>query len=453
MFPQLHNLRIVINDSRDNSQARKQATAMVARQAAGLHSLTLVNVIHYSRVWKVLHAVAIHPSRLRVLTLRNVTFFLDHWNPDHRELFSRLEALRLDNSLLWFRQDFAEGVPDAHFFAPIEEEGSVEDSLVKRGQYWKPLPDIKIQHLSMNNPYVTKEQYLFLLDCRELRSLQWVKEQAGERGNIKPALAKWLREGQWPFLERLEIVMTQFSDQELAEILEAMPRPLKTLRMDKTAFAEASTRALLESGEGHHRKSLESLSLVGCADLQGSMVQQFLCEMPRLRKLHARVLTDQDMAKDPRPWVCQNMRYLQVGFVYQLLSENSAEQPVEVASEGQLPRSALFDRLAGLSNLHTLGFMNSQPVEERTGAQRKHTTRPDFHKLLIQNGLDVLKSLTGLQFLLFGETDQDLTSEEAQWMVDHWPRLRVVAVSRASNNKETKIQLRAFFQSHGINST
>jgi len=78
--------------------------------------------------------------------------------------------------------------------------------------YWKNLKGVKIQSLSMTGCDSIKEQYHLLLDCRELRSLQWVPGY--DSGDRKPALAKELREGRWPFLERLDLMMHQFSDEE-----------------------------------------------------------------------------------------------------------------------------------------------------------------------------------------------------------------------------------------------
>jgi len=42
--------------------------------------------------------------------------------------------------------------------------------------------------------------------------------------------------------------------------------------------------------------------------------------------------------------------------------------------------------------------MDSEPAAEDIWAQEKLTVRQEYHRLLIKNGLDVLKSLTGMRF-------------------------------------------------------
>lgn len=83
--------------------------------------------------------------------------------------------------------------------------------------------------------------------------------------------------------------------------------------MSQTRFGPLSAVALLETEivgtdgriRKRHAEKLERLSLFDCEQLLGSIVQRFLCEMPNLNEIQAKVMTDRDVENDDRPWVCQ----------------------------------------------------------------------------------------------------------------------------------------------------
>ncbi|KAG0046628.1 hypothetical protein BGZ83_008216 [Gryganskiella cystojenkinii] len=466
-MPCLQHLSVVFSEYdsfRDKAKGRQLVTDLVRRQGHTLSSLTLVNLYPkpgpwytdiakvFTSVWDILEGSCCsriqgqsNEQSLKTLTLRNIGIQLDHLDPKFYQLLISLETLNLD--CITFVSSSTQRPFNAY---ELVNQHSPD---WKQSPHRHSLQGARIQRLSIGSMKLLTLEYKFLLDCQQIRSLKWVDTYL----SLRPPFAQHLRQGLWPFLESLEISMNGLRDKDMAEIIETVG-PLRVLNMDNTAFGNLSAKALLESGNGKHCGKLETLSLDRCGHLRGWAVQRFLCELPKLRKIRARGLSDEDVEKDPRPWVCKVLREFQMGLLLRRnrQSSSSSSSSSLVQEESEKSSSTVFwDRLSDLTKLTTLGLINANSVQQEAYPDwMDHEDIQSFtlQKCSLKHGLDRLK-LKSLQNLRFdAETFQEMTIKDAQWMVEHWERLRVVDVGRANVDKEVRAQLQAFFKEHGIQS-
>ncbi|GJJ71423.1 hypothetical protein EMPS_03773 [Entomortierella parvispora] len=243
------------------------------------------------------------------------------------------------------------------------------------------------------------------------------------------AIAQHLRDGDgmWENLEELELSLSSLEDRDMASIMGALRSPLKKLFVTLTLFGDMSARELLNAtgprGDRIHCDRLEALSLCGCMNVSGAMVQRFLCECPNLKDIRARVLPDLDVQKDPRPWVCKDLRIFQVGLTEAVTEQRSSEP------------SLFIDRLSVLDRLEILGLVDTGlVVPSVNGVFMEHAAETQelmFLKVDLRKGLDRLWRLKRLRIFMMDFSDTDVFSAlEAQWMARHWTRLERVMLSK-----------------------
>jgi len=98
---------------------------------------------------------------------------------------------------------------------------------------------------------------------------------------------------------------------------------------------------------------------------------------------------------------------------------------VGIGMESQDKQRLMFARLAGLEHLQVLKLGSAQSLSQK-GLDLLEAD------LRLEHGLDLLDPLKELQE--FGvEVHQTLSSEDVDWMIQHWPSLRIV---RGQLNRE-----------------
>ncbi|KAG0041350.1 hypothetical protein BGZ83_001959 [Gryganskiella cystojenkinii] len=278
----------------------------------------------------------------------------------------------------------------------------------------------RIQTLVLSNDTKTscEIEFALLRECQQLQSLTWKRLTSYRASDLlepyTPPIVRGIRDqGFWPFLKEIDLLIHQhqvdvFRDLDYAEMIAHLKSPLKKLHLDASTFGTMSVEALLfsdkkhqdkdsisstnsgssshggASGGGgeddrghysdpnrqyHHRSSLESISLRNCNSVDGSMVHQIMCSLPRLRLLHAPYVTEDDILADPRPWMCDQLEDLKVCLYRKLpvksrvedqflsfLSVSSSLSSTSPLSFSSTRPSSFVDRLASMTRLISMSI-------------------------------------------------------------------------------------------------
>ncbi|KAK3823083.1 MAG: hypothetical protein J3Q66DRAFT_330806 [Benniella sp.] len=195
---------------------------------------------------------------------------------------------------------------------------------------------------------------------------------------------------------------------------------LKTYNMSSAQpMGLRSVEALL-----HHRHSvtLEKLSFRNCTAIQSRHIQLILTSCPNLRSFdglncqdtHHPRINIQDMPIHTGPaWVCKGLVELHIGFTgFTTLPENEAIQPYV---------DAIYRQLAVLTELESL-YVGGEVSLIGVFPSYSRVWAFDF---TLDSGLGQLATLQRLRTLNIRKLKHHrIGSEEAQWMVHHWPKLK-----------------------------
>ena len=432
------------------------------------HDLMAEEALFIARSWKLLHGC----HRLRSLTVENSPFWFDLVNEEVCRIVSQLDSLSLGNV----------GRNKFEMTADEQDDASVPSLSVPQGPQWTLCPNdlsphlagrgnqgrtVKIQHLSLEYCSNLLEEYHLIKECQvELRSLKWV---SAVHADTIPPMARQLEEGMWPFLDSLQLRISGLQDKDIASILRAIG-PLRVLNLSATEFGASSTQALLETEvfgldgktQKKHVGRLEKLLVGGCNNLTGAMVQRFLCELPHLKEIQAKVLTDQDLENDTRPWVCQDLRVFHLGIALAVRPQENVDGGENGVSkdEGKTSHPRVFpfmERLSALTRLESLHITATRSGQDKTegefflSSSQDRDQRFELQKLHISEGLEQLKTLRRLVQVRMEYTGQKMTMAEATWMVEHWPRLESVVLRQLTAiGRGDHDNIRAFFGQHQI---
>ncbi|GJJ71491.1 hypothetical protein EMPS_03841 [Entomortierella parvispora] len=420
-LPHLQELVLTFSEHLTNREDFEGVCDFISQNGYRLSSLEVSPTTHIGRldslsVWSLLEGCKVPESRLSRLLLARVRLDLDEMDEASRQILMRLDTLRLK----------------AVYFSPYPFS-STGPSWMRPPQVYRRLTGCKVKTLEVNNCSSVLNVYQLMQDCQELRSLTWHSNGYPQSSELPSLMIRDLQAGLWPFLESLDLNNDYFTDVELAHLFEVVG-PLKDLTLDFSAFGDLSSVALLEAGSGKHSKRMETLSLSRCSALDGVMVQRFLCEMPHLKVLRANFLTQQNIEQDPRPWVCSQLEELRIAFLLEGVSIRSVIPLTNI----------ILDRLSGLSQLRILEFLKTSNKESMSEDCRYMALRLDY-------GLDRLKILSGMEELCLEQnTEQDFRVKEAQWIMDHWPRLKMIHLSSGSLHYNTKLDVMQFFRDRGV---
>ncbi|GJJ71456.1 hypothetical protein EMPS_03806 [Entomortierella parvispora] len=425
-------------------------------QTRSRHDLMTQEALYIAKSWELLHGC----HGLRSLKVESSPFWFDLVDQQVLKIVSELETLSLGN-VGREKIQLTEGEQDDSS-TPSSSQGprwtlcSTDPCIRQRA--------VRIRQLSLEYCNSLSEEYHLIKECHaELRSLKWLSTI---HANVIPPMAKHLEEGMWPFLDSLELRIPGLQDKDLAAVLRAIG-PLRKLNLSGTEFGPLSTTGLLETEnlgqdgkvQKKHAARLEKLLLGGCNNLTGAMVQRFLCELPHLKEIHAKVLTDRDLENDTRPWVCQDLRVFHVGIA--LAVRNIEEDQSEISKDdSKIPHpriSPFMERLSALTRLESFHITSTRSGQDKTegefylSSSEEQAQRFELQKLHSAGGLEQLKTLRHLVQVRMEYTGQKMTMSEAKWMVENWPRLESVVVRQLMTMGTSDHDVvRVFFGQHQI---
>ncbi|KAF9356553.1 hypothetical protein BGX26_005122 [Mortierella sp. AD094] len=279
-------------------------------------------------------------------------------------------------------------------------------------------------------------QAMMIRSCINLESLQWKGYDLADEDWIYTDAYKksdddscyfcnTLSMDPWPLsrLESLNLSWVRMKDGDLARLLNQIHQ-LKELNLEGTLFGVESFNAVI-AGKGNaidgaggsnapQRRqqlcdSIESLSLLCCSNVDGRMIQELLSSCHKLKAFTAGEIEIIDIANGEE-WVCNDIKNLAI---YISADIHKKTGPAEI----QRIQRITYHRLAKLVKLEKLRFSH---YHKRNGYFRNSGRTID---LKLEYGLDLLKDLKELRELHFsGESEQDLSSGDVQWMIDNWPK-------------------------------
>jgi hypothetical protein len=156
----------------------------------------------------------------------------------------------------------------------------------------------RLQHLKLwlksQNPI--ERQLDWITRCPNLASLDWWYSSEGRptsqfMGHFVP--------GNWPHLSELVLDEIEFTDTQLAQVIEAM-QDLKSLTVRQCEVGSCFLDALR-----HHSQTLTTLSTTFCEVSMTSLVPEIMASFPYLESLYAEAVMSQGFIDGP-PWVCEN---------------------------------------------------------------------------------------------------------------------------------------------------
>ncbi|GJJ71418.1 hypothetical protein EMPS_03768 [Entomortierella parvispora] len=457
-FPRLLSLHANIDKSWDDDMI-DAAERLFRRHGHALQTISIFSdesgpnwMISSRSLWDIAATGCKGYSQLRSLSLDRVCFFVQDLDNESKELLKQLDSFSLNHTVLY----------RANSSDPVLPQWGLQGSKIRQ------LALTNCEHSHPSDHLQT--EYQLLADCQEIQSLKWERYLRHSR----VSMATDLQRGFWPFLEKLDFQGLEIGDEALAEILWTLPRPLRDLNANHTGFGPLSYRALLnlfESGEGtsiargqNHASTLERLVLQACRGVSGPQIQSFLCSMPKLKAFSAVLLIEADVLADPRPWVCKQIRNLELNFALLALDAEIGEgYPLESVSRDIISRqksTCFWKRLKDLSSLEEFSSGNSQNIALDMNDLIVHDNGLRYPFLLFQQGEDhvtsdrncewglgTLKTWRKMRRLLLWDSAQVIRLSDAQWMVQNWPHLEEVV---AYKWRGTQDGVKELFEAHGV---
>ncbi|KAG0047386.1 hypothetical protein BGZ83_007552 [Gryganskiella cystojenkinii] len=337
---------------------------------------------------------------------KSLDMFLDKnglWQELYEKVWSRLKILTLEG--YWFCSEDEVAFP---YHPPSESELTQLSARVGGST--------KIQELSIRSGEDDYGEKIMLAhlwvirQCPDLLRLEWYSKLDDPAEAPMRYLADEYRSGGqgWPKLESLELEGMPFCPEDLQVLAESMPR-LVELDLNETLFSLDSWRAL--QNVPMMLTQLRVLKVQGSDELPGSAIQEILCSLPKLEILHARKIATEDILNDNRPWVCENLRFLYLGF--------ELNSPLPQPPSPSSPSAMIMSRLSKLVKLEAL-TLNIFEFKKTGAAQLGFTLSED---------LDQLRTLGRLQIVCgppYGKGFARIpwSSDEVTWVENHWPALR-----------------------------
>ncbi|KAF9543737.1 hypothetical protein EC957_000516 [Mortierella hygrophila] len=293
------------------------------------------------------------------------------------------------------------------------------------------------------NGYNVIDQLTFLSHLVEARSITWISPVAG-RLPIQtlpvPTLAdlkQFITPTTWPKLRALDLTgipmrqLVRFSDECIAHILDCVPdSQLEEFKLRGSTFGPLSAKALRKQFPCLQDLRLEPDGI----DAQSEFLQGVMESCPKLQVLRAGMISVHHMRRG-KEWVCLGLKELAVHV------DMESDRGGEVINKTDLndpaywnkyssSRRYVFARLGKLTELIELN--TSMPYYSygrgMSYVDLSHLYRHPYWTLdyRLPHGLDELAGLKKLERLDFSNTPQDLLQTDLEWMVENWPRLKML---------------------------
>ncbi|KAK3810869.1 MAG: hypothetical protein J3Q66DRAFT_350406 [Benniella sp.] len=251
------------------------------------------------------------------------------------------------------------------------------------------------------------------------------------------------------------------TDDMIALILSSSRKGWKVVRLQNMGgFKSASMEALLK-----HSSTLERLVIEGC---DGPTSHDLIQVLTRCSRLQSFVDTDEESYSDchfPRihatlfidrgpingslkPWACEDsLKELKIritGIPRPDLKEKCIFEE-KYPGQGRDIQSQVYDRLARLVNLETL-WLGDQRWEDGNHDHDDMEDQFDSLEMSLESGLHRLSGLEKLEELSLVGMAFNVGIKEVQWMIEQWPRLRVVYEDVRVNS--FMLDVRAWLENH-----
>ncbi|KAF9098524.1 hypothetical protein BGX29_007584 [Mortierella sp. GBA35] len=245
-----------------------------------------------------------------------------------------------------------------------------------------------------------------------------------------------------------------FSDEDLADILTTSATGWRSLGLPQKAhepheFGPLSIAALFK-----HSGTLENLRLEGSSLLPSSVVQQFLCSAPKLKRFDA-ILMDRSSETDfeldasdivtGQPWVCTELESLKVrivGIPRPDLTERSNGRPLEgplyqdcsMEASREVQRR-VYEQLGRLTKLKQLVLGHDDVRFIYRYCYREKQNEGSFYQkdgpiqtghqyecleMTLESGMDAMRGLKELRMLELGAMEVGVIDQE--WTRRNWPK-------------------------------
>ncbi|KAG0226642.1 hypothetical protein BGX31_007224 [Mortierella sp. GBA43] len=259
------------------------------------------------------------------------------------------------------------------------------------------------------------DQISLILQCPGLEAVQWEYNNATTLDNHPTIITEPIPFEYWPQLENLT-VDCHLHDADLKSLLEGAVHGqggLVQLALANCHLEGQSSRVL-----SCHFSTLVELDLWRCCIVSSRMIRDILCSCPRLESLKAKSVCVKDIAEGG-PWVCQQLRDLEICFV--------------VGKPDQDLQQDVFERLSTLVRLESLTMLP-----------------PDLYpnvgvlEFQLENGLGQLEGLRHMRSLVFGGVAPkcyipQLGMSEIAWMKLHWSQLKYL---KGILNKDLQVAIK-----------
>ncbi|KAF9207319.1 hypothetical protein BGZ49_000734 [Haplosporangium sp. Z 27] len=222
-------------------------------------------------------------------------------------------------------------------------------------------------------------------------------------------------------------------DGDIATTLTAMTEARK-FHVSSSNFLGNSYRALM----ANHAMTIQHLDFWNCTTITSTMVQGILTGCPSLESLQAKAILGTDLVrivdddpKDPtaperlilgKDWVCLKLKRLVVHFDLSSarahIDQSTPEGKTRFKRQQELEQYHAFRQVSRLTELEALDFRGDATISQGKKCLNL--------KLRSRGGeLEQLASLKKLSHIEFYSTEQDMTEEEIDWMLEHWPKLTI----------------------------
>ncbi|KAG0052675.1 hypothetical protein BGZ83_002284 [Gryganskiella cystojenkinii] len=201
-----------------------------------------------------------------------------------------------------------------------------------------------------------------------------------------------------PKLVSLSINNSVIREPDLIEFLETRSETgLKVLSLPRSCFGPRSWKVLKRIERFAPTRTIKVLELIRALPVTMEMVQDMLCSLPGLEIFSAEKLTNLELERDPRDWVCLGLRVLVLSLG--IIADESGSQLV------------MMQNLAKLTKLEVLNMNESYFL-----------LRPVVLPLRfrLDMGLGLLGGLTRLGKVVVRDHDMNLQQEDRAWIREHW---------------------------------
>ncbi|KAF9355188.1 hypothetical protein BGX26_006868 [Mortierella sp. AD094] len=358
---------------------------------------------------------------LRTLSLQG--FRIQDWHLEALwTIFERLEKLELTNfwSLPVYTERQSNGDENQEPMAGTTKASSF--STLNRKARFPNLQEIVLSEWS-NHDYLN----LRLRHCPCLRSLNWCMEIGS--GMVFPGtkLVDLFVRSTWPELDSITITGKGSSIKGIDQIrlLQSAMKPFRILDYLVSDLQPGPLELLAT----RHSATIQEVNLNGLEGNTKDWTIKLLICCPSLRKFQAGVVTAQDFI-GAEPFVCCGLNNLSL-FIDMRFPNNGTSR--RFTSDELEQCRQVFRRLAGFKHLKKLDMLapfHYEPVPPPANSLDPYDIRFSMVPLpmRLKAGLDELADLTKLTELHFWVAKHTAPMEELVWMVDHWMKLKHLAI-------------------------